>query len=144
VHKEPGKDLPSLILPFLAFRKENPMKSLEVLRGEFVTLHRAVQAHYNTIEYHKSGPNILAALFNPNLRRQALQAIAHERRQIESTLLQIQEVQEQYLAALFLECWQDELHALPDSAFLTEETTRRRSLYAQYHCPSLREQPAIF
>ena len=31
------------------------MKSLEVLRGEFVTLHRAVQAHYNTIEYHKSG-----------------------------------------------------------------------------------------
>jgi hypothetical protein len=95
------------------------MKSAQALRSELLTLHRALQAHYNTIEYHKSGANLVAAFFNPNLRRQSLQAVANERRQIENILLQLQDVQEQHLAALFLECWQDELSHLPDEIFLS-------------------------
>jgi hypothetical protein len=102
--------------------------------AELVTLHRRLQAHYNQIEYLKGGANLLTALFNSNLRRQSLQAVANERRGIEQTLLQIQEVQEQHFAALFLECWQDELAELPDSVFLTTPTIRRMSVYkiAQY------------
>jgi hypothetical protein len=95
------------------------MNSSQTLRQELITLHRRLQAHYNQIEYHKSGANLIAALFNSHLRRQSLQAIANERRGIEQTLLQIQEVQEQHLAELFLECWQDELLRLPDAVFLS-------------------------
>ena len=91
----------------------------QTLHTELITLHRRLQAHYNQIDYHQSGANLLAALFNSNLRRQSLQAVANERRGIEQTLLQIQEVQEQHFAALFLECWQDELAELPDSLFLS-------------------------
>ena len=95
------------------------MKSVQALRSELLTLQRTLQFHYNQIAYHKSGANLVAAFFNPNLRRQSLHTIANERRQIEQTLLQIQDVQEQHFAALFLECWQDELSHLPDSLFLT-------------------------
>ena len=98
------------------------MKSSQALRTELMTLQRRLQAHYNQIEYHKSGANLLAALFNSNLRRQSLQAVANERRGIEQILLQIQEVQEQHFAALFLECLEDEFAQLPDSLFLTEAT----------------------
>jgi hypothetical protein len=110
---------PLFLLPFLAFMKGQPMKSSQALRTELITLQRRLQTHYNQIEYHKSGANLLAALFNSNLRRQSLQAVANERRGIEQTLLNLQDVQEQYLAALFLECWQDELSQLPDSVFLS-------------------------
>jgi Fe2+ transport system protein B len=95
------------------------MHSSQTLHAELITLHRRLQAHYNQIEYYKSGINLLAALFNSHLRRQSLQAVANERRGIEQTLLQIQDVQEHHLAALFLECWQDELSHLPDSVFLS-------------------------
>jgi hypothetical protein len=120
------------------------MKSAQALRSELLTLHRTLQAKYNTIAYHKSGANLVAAFFNPNLRRQSLQTIAHERREIENTLLQLQDVQEQHFAALFLECWQDELSHLPDSSFLTEETMRRQYVYADRTCPSLSEHLASF
>jgi hypothetical protein len=96
-----------------------PMKSSQTLRTELITLQRRLQAHYNQIEYHKSGANLVAALFNSQVRRQSLQAVANERRGIEQTLLQIQEVQEQHFAALFLECLEDELAELPDSLFLS-------------------------
>lgn len=112
--------LPLLALAFFGISERgHPMNSSQTLRGELITLHRRLQAHYNQIEYHKSGVNLLAALFNSNLRRQSLQAVANERRGIEQTLLQIQDVQEQHLAALFLECWQDELSRLPDTVFLS-------------------------
>jgi hypothetical protein len=94
------------------------MKTIQALHSELLSLHRALQGHYNTITYHKSGANLVAAFLNPNLRRQSLQVVANERRHIENTLLQIQDVQEQHIAALFLECWQDELSQLPDSVFL--------------------------
>jgi hypothetical protein len=108
----------SLILPFLASRKENLMKSAQALHLQLQTLHRTLQAHYNAIAYQKGGANLVAAFFNPQLRRQSLQSVANARQQIEYTLLQIQDVQEQQVAALFLECWQEELQALPDSVFL--------------------------
>ena len=94
------------------------MKTAQALQSELLTLHRTLQAKYNTIAYHKSGANLVAAFFNPNLRRQSLQTIAHERREIENTLLHLQDVQEQHLAALFLECWREELQILPDTFFL--------------------------
>jgi hypothetical protein len=112
--------LPLLALAFFGIPERNhPMNSSQTLRGELLTLQRRLQAHHNQIEYHKSGANLLAALFNSNLRRQSLQAVANERRGIEQTLLQIQEVQEQHLVDLFLECWQDELSRLPDAVFLS-------------------------
>jgi Fe2+ transport system protein B len=115
----------------------------QTLHTELITLHRRLQAHYNQIEYHKSGANLLAALFNSNLRRQSLQAVANERRGIEQTLLQIQEVQEQHFAALFLECFEDELAHLPDSLFLTEATTRRISVYAHPQELSIKQKASL-
>ncbi len=120
------------------------MKSLQALHSERLTLHRRLQTHYNTIAYHKSGANLLAAFFNPYLRRQSLQTVAHERRNVEETLLQLQKVQEQHLAALFLECWQEEFAHLSDSLFLTEETLQRQRKYADWRCPSLDEEPSRF
>ena len=113
------------------------MKSVQALHSELLSLHRALQARYNTITYHKSGANLVAAFLNPNLRGQSLQVVANERRQIENTLLQLQDVQEQHLAALFLECWQDELSHLPDSVFLIEPTIRRMSAYEIPHYLSI-------
>ena len=119
------------------------MKSSQTHHAELVTLHRRLQAHYNQIEYHKSGANLLAALFNSNLRRQSLQAVANERRGIEQTLLQIQEIQEQHFAAVFLECLEDEFAQLPDSLFLTEATTRRMSLYAHPQEFSIKQKASL-
>ena len=120
------------------------MKSLQALHSERLTLHRRLQTHYNTIAYHKSGANLLAAFFNPYLRRQSLQTVAHERRNVEETLLQLQDVQEQHLAALFLECWQEKVSCLPDSLFLTEETIQRQRVYADRTCPPFSEQSPSF
>ena len=114
------------------------MKSIQALHSEILSLRRTLQFHYNQIAYHKSGANLVAAFFNPNLRRQSLHMIANERRQIELTLLQLQDIQEQHLAALFLECWQDELSRLSDSLFLTEPTIRRMSAYGIPHYRSIK------
>lgn len=119
------------------------MKSAQALSAEFLTLHRRLQAHYTQIEYHKRGANLVAALFNSNLRRQSLQTVANERREIEYTLQQLQEVREQQIAALFLECWEDEFAQLPDSLFLTEATTRRMSVYAHPQELSLKQKASL-
>ena len=119
------------------------MKSAQAFQFELITLYRRLQAHYNQIEYHKSGANLVAALFNSNLRRQSLQAVANERRGIEQILLQIQEVQEQHFAALFLECLEDEFAQLPDSLFLTEATTRRMSVYAHPQEFSIKQKASL-
>ncbi len=94
------------------------MKSAQAFQFELITLHRRLQAHYNQIEYHKSGVNLLAALFSSNVRRQSLQTVANERREIAYTLQQLQDAREQQIAALFLECWEEELASLPSSVFL--------------------------
>lgn len=119
------------------------MKSSQALRTELMTLQRRLQAHYHQIEYHKSGANLLAALFNSNLRRQSLQAVANERRGIEQILLEIQEVQEQHFAALFLECLEDEFAQLSDSLFLTEATYRRMDLYAHPQELSIKQKASL-
>lgn len=95
------------------------MKSTQALRTEIQTLHRSLQTHYNQIDRHKSGANLVAALFNSQLRRQSLQTIENARWRIEQTHLQIQELQEQLFAASFLECWEEELANLPSSVFLS-------------------------
>ncbi|MBA2391968.1 MAG: hypothetical protein H0V70_04405 [Ktedonobacteraceae bacterium] len=95
------------------------MKSAQALQKELLTLHRLLQAHYTQIESHKSGVNLVAALFSSNVRRQSLQTVANARREIEYTIQQIQDVQEDQIAALFLECWEEELANLPSSVFLS-------------------------
>lgn len=120
------------------------MKSVQALHTEHLTLHRRLQAHYNQIAFLKGGANLLASFVNPLVRRQSLQAIASERKGVEHILLQLQEVQERYVAALFVEAWEEEFARLPDVFFLTEETRRRQNTYADCRCPSFTEHPPSF
>ena len=95
--------------------------SLQTIERQLHELLHRRQFHEDTIAYQKRGRNLLIALFVPNLRVRTIRVIDNERRLIAQLDQHIHELREQQIAALFLECWQEELARLPSTFFLTKE-----------------------
>jgi|SRR5450755_652920 len=98
------------------------MTSLQHLQVQLIQLDRRRKALYNEIAEHKRGWHLFAALFSPVLRKQTLQTIAIERRTIHDIMVQMEDLREEQIAALFLECWREELAKLPSDVFLAPTT----------------------
>jgi hypothetical protein len=95
------------------------MTSLQHIHVQLIQLDRRRKALYNEIADHKRGWSLFAALFSPVLRKQTLQTLAIERRAMHDIMAQMEDLREEQIAALFLECWREELDKLPSAVFLS-------------------------
>ena len=95
------------------------MTSSERLEVQLMQLDRRRRELYEEIARHKRGWNLFAALFSPLLRKQSFQTIAFDRRALRDLTARMDDLREEQVVVLFLDCLRDELAKLPSTTFLS-------------------------
>jgi hypothetical protein len=98
----------------------HPGRSLQALETELMALQQELQRLYTDIQRAKSAWSLLYFLLYPPLRSRQLQEVAALRTRIQRTLDRMRDLKEQQVGLLFLDCWSEELAAVPASLLLGE------------------------
>ena len=95
-------------------------RSLHALEAELIALQQELQRLYIDIQRAKGAWSLLYFLLCPPLRSRQLQEVAALRTRIQRTLDRMRDLKEQQVGLLFLDCWSEELAAVPASLLLGE------------------------
>jgi hypothetical protein len=90
------------------------------LEAELMALQQEVQRLYTDIQRAKGAWSLLYFLLCPPLRSRQLQEVAALRSRIQRALDRMRDLKEQQVGLLFLDCWREELAAVPASVLLGE------------------------
>jgi hypothetical protein len=96
----------------------DPGRSPQALEAELLALQQEVQRIYTDIQRAKSAWSLLYFLLCPPLRSRQVQEVAALRTRIQVIQDRMRDLKEQQVALLFLECWCEELAAVPAAVLL--------------------------